>query len=88
MITGLIEFVMGGALQLVLLLLALLPAVDLSALPLAMPQGVADVLGRSTGSCPSATSLPYSPLGLALCLRSTWPWSSSASFRPSRGVDP
>lgn len=45
MITGLIEFVMGGALQLVLLLLALLPAVDLSALPLAMPQGVADVLG-------------------------------------------
>lgn len=45
MITWIVDFVTGGALQLVLLLLSLLPAVDISSLPLAMPQGVAAALG-------------------------------------------
>lgn len=45
MIAGILDFIFGGALSLVLLLLGLLPTVDLSQLPLEMPQGVQDALG-------------------------------------------
>ena len=45
MIAGILDFIFGGALSLVLLLLGLLPTVDLSQLPLEMPKGVQDALG-------------------------------------------
>lgn len=45
MIAQLIDFFTGGALQLVLLLVGLLPTVSLDDLPLQMPQSVQDALG-------------------------------------------
>lgn len=45
MIAGILDFIMGGALNLVLLLIGLLPAVSLDSLPLAMPGPVRDALG-------------------------------------------
>lgn len=63
MITGLVDLIMGGGLQLALLLLGLLPSVDVASLPLAVPQAVADVL----------TSLNwFVPVGDLLTILSVW----------------
>lgn len=45
MIASILDFVTGGALQLVLLVLGLLPTVSLQDLPLQMPQSVTDAMG-------------------------------------------
>lgn len=45
MLSGLIDFVLGVGLQLVLLLLGLLPAIDIASLPIQPPQLVSDTLG-------------------------------------------
>lgn len=63
MITGLIDFIMGGALQFALLLLGLLPAVDVTALPLAMPQPVADALAALNW---------FVPVGDLITILSVW----------------
>lgn len=45
MISGIISFLTGGALNLLILLLGLLPTVDVSALPIAVPEPVSAALG-------------------------------------------
>ena len=44
MISALLDTVLGSALNLLLLVIGLLPAVDVSALPIAVPESVQDVL--------------------------------------------
>lgn len=44
MISGILDFIFGGALHLVLLLIGLLPTVSLSDLPLQMPEPVRDAM--------------------------------------------
>lgn len=63
MITGLIDFIMGGALQFVLLLLGLLPSVDVASLPLSMPEGVSDALSALNW---------FVPIGDLLTILSVW----------------
>lgn len=45
MIASVLDFITGGALRLVLLLIGLLPTVSLDDLPLEMPQAVRDAMG-------------------------------------------
>lgn len=45
MVSGLIDFVLGAGLQLVLLLLGLLPTIDVASLPIQPPDLVSDALG-------------------------------------------
>lgn len=45
MISGILDFIFGSALHLVLLLLGLLPTVSLADLPLQMPQAIRDAMG-------------------------------------------
>lgn len=45
MVSGLIDFVLGAGLQLVLLLLGLLPTIDIASLPIQPPNLVSDALG-------------------------------------------
>lgn len=45
MVSSLLDFVLGAGLQLVLLLLGLLPAIDIASLPIQPPQLVSDALG-------------------------------------------
>ncbi len=45
MIASVLDFITGGALRLVLLLVGLLPTVSLDDLPLEMPEAVRDALG-------------------------------------------
>ena len=45
MIVSVLDFITGGALRLVLLLIGLLPTVSLDELPLEMPQAVRDAMG-------------------------------------------
>lgn len=45
MIASVLDFITGGALRLVLLLIGLLPTVSLDDLPLQMPQAVRDAMG-------------------------------------------
>lgn len=68
MITGLVDIVMGGGLQLVLLLLGLLPAVDLSSLPLAVPEGVAAALGTLNWFIPVADLITILSVWVGLVL--------------------
>lgn len=68
MITGLVDVIMGGGLQLVLLLLGLLPAVDLASLPLAVPEGVADALGALNWFIPVADLITILTVWVALVL--------------------
>ena len=63
MITGLVDLIMGGGLQLALLLLGLLPSVDVASLPLAVPQAVADVLASLDW---------FVPVGDLLTILSVW----------------
>ena len=44
MVSSLLDFVLGAGLQLVLLLLGLLPAIDIASLPIQPPQLVSDAL--------------------------------------------
>lgn len=68
MITGLVDLIMGGGLQLVLLLLGLLPAVDLSSLPLAVPEGVAAALGALNWFIPVADLITILSVWVGLVL--------------------
>lgn len=45
MVSGLIDFVLGAGLQLVLLLLGLLPAINVASLPIQPPELVINALG-------------------------------------------
>lgn len=46
MLSAVIDTLLGGGLQILLLLLGLFPAVDVASLPLAVPEIVRDVLGN------------------------------------------
>ncbi len=63
MIAAVLDFVTGGALQLVLLLLGLLPTVSIADLDIAMPQPVMDAVGALNW---------FVPIGDMLSILSWW----------------
>lgn len=54
MLSAILSFIGGGAISLIGLLLALLPTVDVSTLPIAIPEGVSGVLGMANVFIPFA----------------------------------
>lgn len=57
MISSIMEFVSGGALSLVSLLLSLFPVVDVSSLPIAVPDWISDSLGLINYFVPIGTMI-------------------------------
>ena len=68
MVSSLLDFVLGAGLQLVLLLLGLLPAIDISSLPIHPPQLVSDALGALNFFVPIGDMLTILTVWIGLVL--------------------
>lgn len=68
MVSGLIDFVLGAGLQLVLLLLALLPAIDIASLPIHPPELVINALGALNFFVPVGDLLTILTMWIGLVL--------------------
>lgn len=68
MVSSLLDFVLGAGLQLVLLLLGLLPAIDIASLPIYPPQLVSDALGALNFFVPIGDMLTILTVWIGLVL--------------------
>lgn len=68
MVSSLLDFVLGAGLQLVLLLLGLLPAIDIASLPIQPPQLVSDALGALNFFVPIGDMLTILTVWIGLVL--------------------
>lgn len=68
MVSSLLDFVLGAGLQLVLLLLGLLPAIDIASLPIQPPQLVSDALAALNFFVPIGDMLTILTVWIGLVL--------------------
>ena len=68
MVSSLLDFVLGAGLQLVLLLLGLLPAIDIASLPIQPSQLVSDALGALNFFVPIGDMLTILTVWIGLVL--------------------
>lgn len=68
MVSSLLDFVLGAGLQLVLLLLGLLPAIDIASLPIQPPHLVFDALGALNFFVPIGDMLTILTVWIGLVL--------------------
>lgn len=68
MVSSLLDFVLGAGLQLVLLLLGLLPAINIASLPIQPPQLVSDALGALNFFVPIGDMLTILTVWIGLVL--------------------
>lgn len=68
MVSSLLDFVLGAGLQLVLLLLGLLPAIDIASLSIQPPQLVSDALGALNFFVPIGDMLTILTVWIGLVL--------------------